>query len=469
MFEMGLGKTMTTLKALEEIKNNYFLINKILIVAPKQVALNTWEQEIKKFNINLNVSQLTNKKTKEREKAMNINADVYLFNYELLNWVKEWIIKNKKEKEFDCLVIDESSKIKDPKTQRFKSLRYIIKNIKKKILLTGTPAPNSYIDLWSQSYILDSGERLGKYKGAYLANYFIPEKRRGSVIFSYILKPYGAGEIQNKIKDMCIVGGRNEYEEIYKNGRPELVKVNYKVIADNRTINLYNNLKRDYIIKYQDNEIIAETPAVLVNKLRQVCGGAIYQNENHVPLFIHNLKVEALIKIVENEKDKNLLIYYNFIFERDLILDAFRNYNIKEYSEEIVEDWNDRKIKILLAQPLKMSHGVNLQYGGNIIVWYSLTYSLEVYMQANARLYRQGQQKDVICYHLLLNNTIDEEVAKILEKKESQQNMLLENLSTYWKKEEELTIQDKSKIDQITKEINKPDKIIDEVIKNIST
>lgn len=467
MFDMGLGKTATTLKALEEVKNNYFIINKILIVAPKQVALNTWEQEAKKFGINLRFSQLAGKNAKEREKAMRETADVYLFNFELLPWVKEYIEKNKKGADFDCLVIDEASKIKDAKTQRFKSLRHLIKNIKKKILLTGTPAPNGYIDLWPQAYVLDSGKRLESFKGRYLSAYFIPDKRRGSVVFSYRLRPHGAGEIQDKIRDLCVVGGKNEYEEIYKKGRPKLIKNNYIVEADTATLNLYKTLKNNYVVSHQHKEIIAETPAVLVNKLRQICGGAIYENENHNALFIHRHKATALVDIIEKEKNNNILIYYNFIFERDIILEALKNYNVKEYSEEVVEEWNNKKIRILLAQPLKMSHGVNLQYGGAVVVWYSLTYSLETYMQANARLYRQGQERDVVCYHLLIKDTIDEEVVKILRNKEEQQRTLLESLTTYWQKENKLTTTEKEEIDKITEKIETADTVLKDIMNNI--
>lgn len=470
MFDMGLGKTATTLHALEEIKNNYFLINKILIIAPKAVALKTWEQEVEKFKINLKLSQLTNKKEKERIEELNKNADLYVVNFELVPWLVDYLKTRKKGVMFDCLVIDESSKIKDAKTQRFRALRHLIKGVKKKILLTGTPAPNNYIDLWTQSYILDSGERLEKFKGDFLKKYFIPDKRSRNIIFSYKLRPHGAGQIQNQIKDFCVVGGKKEYEEIYKQGRPKLLKFYNKIQGTKNTLENYKTLKRDYVLNVENERVICDSAAVLVNKLRQITGGGIYLDvENSKKFFyIHEEKIKELKRIINEHENENILIYYNFIFERDLILESLKDLNVKEYTEEEVDNWNNGKIKILVAQPLKMSHGVNLQYGGRVVVWYSLTYSLETYLQANARLYRQGQTADVLCYHIILKDTIDEDVADILKDKEERQNKLLESLASYWEQEQQLTTKQMQEIDTLTRKTQETDSVLDLVIKNLS-
>ena len=331
------------------------------------------------------------------------------------NYFKQW--------KWDVCVIDELSSFKSSKAKRFRALKKVRPYFKRIIGLTGTPAPNSLIDLWPQIYLLDGGSRLGKTITGYRERYFIPGKRNQNVVYNWELREGAKESIHNKIKDICISMSADDYLDV-PNEIINIININ----LPKKVKNEYKKLEKELVLELDNEDIAASNAAVLTNKLLQMSNGAIYSEDNTV-IEIHDEKLKALTEIIDTANGKPILVFYNFKHDYDRILSYLNLKKIKVKrlrDQEDIKEWNKGKIPVLLIHPASSGHGLNLQYGGNIIVWFGLTWSLELYQQANARLHRQGQKEHVIIHHLVSKNTVDEDVMKALEGKEVNQNILLE-------------------------------------------
>lgn len=416
--EMGLGKTVCALTAINQLMFDSFEISKVLVIAPKRVAEDTWSRETEKWDHlkQLKISKVLGTQ-KQRLEALNAKADIYVINRENVKWLVDlygpkW--------PFDTVVIDELSSFKSNKSQRFKALRKVTPLMQRVIGLTGTPIPNGYLDLWPQMYLLDRGERLGKTLGGYRERYFTPGRRNAYTIFNWDLKPGADEAIQKKISDICISMRTEDYLEL-----PERINNNVYIKMNTKAQNLYDQLEKELILQIDGDEITALTAAALTQKLLQMANGAVYNTEEDVT-HIHDGKIEALEEILEFNQEP-VLVFYNFKHDYHRLMDKFKDLKPRtlETSEDI-KDWNEGKIRLLLAHPASVGHGLNIQAGGHIIVWFGLTWSLELYQQANARLDRQGQTKNVIVHHLITEGTVDEDVLKALERKDLGQEELME-------------------------------------------
>ncbi|KZL93950.1 SNF2-related protein [Clostridium magnum] len=415
LMDMGLGKTVCTLTAIEELIYNYFDIVKALVIAPLRVAEDTWTVEAEKWNHlkNLKISKILGTE-KERRAALNIKADIYVINRENVVWLVKECGKNWP---FDMVVVDELSSFKSPKSQRFKALRKI--RAKRIVGLTGTPSPNGLMDLWSEIYLLDQGERLGKTLTSYRDQYFVPDKRNQNIIFSYKPKEEAEDVIYKKLSDICISMKAEDYLEL-----PERIDNIISVKLQKDVEEKYKKFEKELLLPLKDSDIVANNAAVLTNKLLQFANGAIY-DENDEVVEIHNEKLKALEEIIEAASGKPVLIFYAYKHDRDRLKKYFKNAKELKTSEDI-KKWNNGEIEIMLVHPASAGHGLNLQAGGNIIIWFGLTWSLELYQQANARVYRQGQKQNVIIHHLVAKGTIDENVMRALENKSVGQEVLLQ-------------------------------------------
>lgn len=414
--DLGMGKTVSTLMAIKELMFNYFEVSKVLIIAPLRVAENTWDSEIDKWDSlkDLKTSKVLGD-SKRRREALSEKADIYIINRENVKWLVENIKWN-----FDMVVIDELSSFKSHKSSRFKALKKVRKNIKRIVGLTGTPAPNNLLDIWSQIYLLDLGERLGRTITGYRNNYFREDKRNGVMVFSWKVTDQGEKAIYEKIKDICISMKSIDYLEL-----PKRIDNKIEVRLNKEDKKKYLELEKSFLLNIDDDDIVANTAGTLSNKLLQIANGAVY-DENGQVIEIHKEKLKALKEIIEISNGKPILVFYNYKHD----LERIRKYlgeekvTVLKDSEEIVR-WNKGEIEILLTHPASAGHGLNLQSGGNIIVWFGLTWSLELYQQANGRLYRQGQKENVVINHIITKGTIDEEVMRALENKKLGQDELI--------------------------------------------
>lgn len=418
--DMGMGKTVSTLTAID---NLIFLgeVNKVLVIAPLRVAEDTWSTEVDKWDHlkHLRISKILGTK-KQREEALNKDADIYVTNRENVDWLvnecfDSWI--------WDMVVIDELSSFKSSKAIRFRALKKVRPYFKRIVGLTGTPAPNSLIDLWPQIYLLDGGQRLGKTITGFKDRYFNPGRRNGYVVYNWELKEGSEAAIQNKISDICISMKADDYLDL-----PERIDNKVEISLSKKSMGIYKKLEKDLIIELDEEDITAANAAVLTNKLLQMANGAIYSESKEV-VNIHDEKLEKLEEIIDTSNGKSVLVFYNFKHDYNRISEMLTKkkttYQTLNTSEDI-KNWNDGKIQVALLHPASAGHGLNLQYGGNIIVWFGLTWSLELYQQANARLHRQGQKETVIIHHLISKGTVDEDVMNVLANKEINQDMLLE-------------------------------------------
>ncbi len=417
--DMGMGKTVCALTAIVELLHNCFEVAKVLIIAPKRVAEDTWSREINKWDHTKHLKIVKVLGTaKQRINALESSADIYVINRENTEWLVNFY---KKDWPFDMVVIDELSSFKSSKARRFRALRKVRPFIKRIVGLTGTPAPNGLIDLWSQLYLLDQGERLGKTVTGYRERYFEPGKRdpRRGIVFEWKPKPMAEEAIYGKISDICISMQAKDYLEL-----PERINNVIPVSLPATARKKYEQLERDLLLPFAESDVVADTAAVLSNKLLQMANGAVY-DENGGVKYIHNAKLEALEDVIEAANGKPVLVYYAYRHDRDRIKAKFPNARSLDTEKDII-DWNDGKIDLLITHPASAGHGLNLQAGGHIIVWFGLVWSLELYQQANARLDRQGQQHSVIVHHLVAEGTIDEDVMKAIEGKAVGQEALLE-------------------------------------------
>jgi SNF2 family DNA or RNA helicase len=416
--DCGLGKTVITLTAIVELLYDYFDVVKVLVIAPLRVAESTWDEEAYKWDHlrHLKISKVLGAE-KERIKAINTKADIYIINRENVAWL---VNLYKSNWTFDMVVIDELSSFKSHKAKRFKALRKVRPFIKRIVGLTGTPAPNGLIDLWPQIYLLDGGERLGKTITGFREKYFLPDKRNREIIFSYKPKDGAKEAIYEKLSDICVSMKAKDYLDL-----PERIDNFITVYLDDRAKGQYEQLERDLLLPLKDADVVANTAAILTNKLLQLSNGAVY-DENKDVKEIHGAKLNALEDVIEAANGKPVLVFYYYKHDLMRIKEHLKNIRCRELkSPKDIEDWNKGNIKVLLAHPASAGHGLNLQAGGNIIVWFGLTFSLELYSQANARLYRQGQKETVIIHHLIAKGTIDEDVMKVLKNKEATQEALL--------------------------------------------
>ena len=416
--DMGMGKTSVTLTAVEELLHDYFEIRKVLVIAPLKPAQDTWPAELEKWDHLRDLTySLVLGSQDARIRALAAEADIYIINRENVVWLAEYY---KKKWPFDTVVIDELSSFKSSKAQRFRALKKVRPYIRRIIGLTGTPAPNGLLDLWPQMFLLDGGEALGKTLTGYRDQYFVPDKRNAQVVFSWKLKPGADKEIYSKISKTCISLDSNEYLDL-----PERRFIRHEFDLSDAATAVYRQLERDTLLPFADGDIDGATAAVLRTKLLQLAGGAAYDDEGNVKI-LNDCKLQILDGLIEEANGQPVLIFYNYRHELDRILERYPEaVSIKE--PDAVRRWNAGKIPVLLAHPASAGHGLNLQEGGHIIIWYGPTDNLEYYQQANKRLHRPGQKQPVLIHHILAKNTLDAPVLdSTLLPKEEQQNALLE-------------------------------------------
>lgn len=415
--DMGMGKTVSSLTAVELLRDDYLDIGKVLVIAPKRVAEDTWPSEIKKWSHlqDLTVSKILGTPA-ERRRAIQADADVYIVSRDNVAWLVDEVKGNW---DFDTLIIDELSSFKNHASKRFKKMKTVTPYFKRVIGLTGTPAPNSYLDLWAQVYLLDRGKRLGKNITTFRRTYFDAISR--GMYTEYKLKPGAKEAIDDAISDICISMSAKDHLDLKD---PMLMDV--KVALDGKEKKLYKTMERDAVLELGDDTIAALSAAVVSNKLLQLANGAIYDEDGKTHV-VHGRKLDALEELREEAQGENILVFYSFKSDYERIKERFPD-AVKLDGAETIRDWNAGKIKMLLAHPASAGHGLNLQDGGSIIIWYGLTWSLELYQQANARLHRQGQKNTVRIYRLLTEGTVDGRVAEALEGKGIRQEELLEKL-----------------------------------------
>lgn len=420
LLDMGLGKSICTLMAINQLINNRFEVTKVLLIAPKKVAESTWVQEAAKWDEtkNLKIVKVLGS-AKQRIDALHTKADVYVINRENVTWLCEYYVHNIRQWPFDMLVVDESSSFKNPRAKRFKALRKFRGLFDRVVILTGTPAPNTLMDLWSQIYLLDGGERLGRTITEYRDRYFVPDKTNGHIVYSYRLKPSAQADIYKRLQSVCMSLKAEDYLSL-----PERIDNVIRVEMTEAERELYRTMERQHVLSLPDSELFALTAAAVANKLLQMANGYVYDEEKHY-VKIHEQKLEMLKELADMNTGKPMLVFYNFRHDLVAIQKAFPKARELKTDAD-VEDWNQGRIDMLLAHPASAGYGLNLQAGGHIIVWYGLTWSLEQYQQANARLYRQGQSEAVIIHHLVTAGTMDEQVMRAIARKEAGQNELLD-------------------------------------------
>lgn len=413
--DCGLGKTITTLTAINELMYDSFEISKVLIIAPLRVAQSTWKDEIEKWDhLNLLRYSIVVGDEKERLKALKQNSDIYIINRENVDWL---VTKSGIDFNFDMLVIDELSSFKSHTSKRFKSLLKIRPYFERVVGLTGTPSSNGLMDLWAEFRVLDLGERLGSYITHYRNEYFLPDKRNGAVIFSYKPQPNAEERIYRRLADMTISMKSTEYLKM-----PELILNELEINLDEEDQMKYKKFKKEMVMTIQEKEIDAINAASLSNKLIQLANGSIYDEDKKF-YEVHNKKLDKLEEIIESANGKPVLVAYWFKADKERIEKRFKVREIKTADD--IKQWNMGMINLALIHPASAGHGLNLQSGGFTLVWFSLTWSLELYQQTNARLYRQGQKDTVVIHHLITKNTIDEDIMKSLKRKDKTQEALM--------------------------------------------
>lgn len=416
--EMGLGKTVITLSAVKRLLDD-FAITKVLVIAPLRVAATVWAEEAQKWDHldGLRISKVLGDQ-KTRLAALAADADIYVVNRENVSWLvnhqatlKDW--------PFDMLVIDELSSFKSPKAERFRALRRVLPAVRRIVGLTGTPSPNGLIDLWSQIYLLDNGERLGKFVSYYRDVYFTPGQRNGAIIYNWDPKPGADRVIYDKLSDICMSMKAEDYLSL-----PDRRDITYPVKLSEGALKAYETMERDLVLPMVGEVLTAQNAAVLTGKLLQLANGAIY-NESGDYYQIHEAKLDALEDLIEAANGEPVLVYYSFRHDAERIQQRIPQAR-RLITPQDVNDWNAGRIPVLIAHPASAGHGLNLQAGGHIIIWFGLTWSLELYQQANARLHRQGQSQPVTVYHVITADTVDKNVLKVITSKAVKQDALID-------------------------------------------
>lgn len=430
--DMGLGKTVITLDAINTLRYDRWAVQRVLIIAPKKVAEGTWAKEAQKWEHlrHLRVSVVMGSQQK-RLRALATPADVYVINRDNVAWLVDYF---KNAWPFDMVVLDESSSFKNSQSKRFKALKLVRSRINRLVELTGTPASNGLIDLWAQIYLLDGGARLGRTLGQYRERFFDPDKRSRTQIFSYTPKDGSMEYIQQAIGDICVSMKAEDYLSL-----PDQIFDDVPVVLNDKARKAYRQLERDLLLELDEGQITATSAGVLTGKLLQLCNGAVYDSEKR-PLTIHSCKVEAFMEVLEQLNGQHCLVFYNFQHDRDRLLEALAPLGLRVRVYQNAEDedaWNAGEIDVLLAHPASCAYGLNLQNGGHHIVWFGLTWSLEQYEQANKRLHRQGQRHPVIVHHLVVQGGMDEDVIESLRAKGDTQEALMDALKARIKKARE--------------------------------
>ena len=425
--EMGLGKTVSALTAIEFLIYQELEIEKVLVIAPKRVAESVWTKEIVKWE------HLTHLKTsrvigteRQRINALKDDADIYLLGRDNVAWLCGYYGT---KLPFDMWVVDESSSFKNHDSKRFKALKRRRTSAKRIVLLTGTPAPNGLLDLWAQIYLLDGGERLGKFITHYRKDYFNEGRKNGNIVYNYNIQDTGEERIYDRIGDICL----SMKAEDYLKDLPGKVINDVQITFTKKLEKTYKDFEKEKVLEYLesqeegvDDAITAANAAALMNKLLQFANGAVYDEEK-VYHNVHNLKIWALEEIVEQAQGKPVLVAWTYRHDRDRIMKHFRKLKpVQMKTDQDIDDWNAGKIKLMLMHPASGGHGLNLQYGGNTAVWFGQTWSLELYQQFNARLARQGQKQVTVIHRLVVEGTVDIDVVAALERKDGEQENLMQ-------------------------------------------
>lgn len=432
LLDMGLGKTIITLTAIHDLMFDSFEVQKVLIIAPLRVARDTWPAEIEKWehlkHLTYSVAVGT---VEERISALKQKADIYIINRENIQWLVE---ESGIPFDYQMIVIDELSSFKNHQTKRFKALMKVRPRAKRIVGLTGTPSSNGLMDLYAEFRLLDMGERLGRFIGQFRNTYFQPDKRNGMIVYSYKPLPYAEDAIYEKISDITISMRATDHLNM-----PELIMSEYCVEMSAEEKEKYMELKKELILELPDSEVTAANAASLSNKLSQMANGAIYDDEKNI-ISIHDRKLDALEDIIESANGKPILVAFWFKHDRTRITKRLSKLGIAYQeikSSTSIERWNKGALTVGLIHPASSGHGLNLQSGGNCLVWFGLTWSLELYQQTNARLWRQGQQsKTVVIQHIVTKGTVDERIMKALQDKDETQTALMEAVKAEIAREE---------------------------------
>ena len=430
--DMGLGKTVITLTAINELLYNRFAVGKVLIIAPKKVAEATWSTEAAKWEHlkHLRFSLILGSE-QQRIRAVCASADVYVINRENVVWLVDYLRNNWW---FDMVVIDESSSFKNHRAKRFKSLTWIQPHVSRLVELTGTPAPNSLADLWAQLYLLDEGARLGRNITAFRDSFF-HANTHGGHFTTYEETEGAAQEIQQRISDICISMKSEDYLQL-----PELVYDLVPVQLDAKAKKAYDEMEREMLLQIDEEVIDAGSAAALSNKLLQLCNGAVYTGDADKWVQLHDCKLEAFMELIERLNGQPALVFYNFKHDRERLLSvlakAKKRVRILQKPED-ADAWNRRELDVLLAHPASCAYGLNLQQGGNHVIWFGLNWSLELFLQANKRLHRQGQTSTVFVHELAVQDSRDTDVIAALQDKDATQDALIESLKVRIKKVKE--------------------------------
>lgn len=418
LLEMGLGKSVITLTAIYELMLNRFEIQKTLVIAPLRVARDTWSAEIDKWEHlkGLTYSVVIGTEA-ERLSALKRPAHLYIINRENVDWL---ITKSGIPFDYDMVVIDELSSFKSYAAKRFKSLLKVRPRVKRMVGLTGTPSGNGLMDLWAEFRVIDMGQRLGRYITHFRNNFFVPDKRNQQMIFSYKPKPGAENSIYKLISDITISMKSADFLKM-----PECVINEVPVVLSEKEWSVYHDLREDMVVDLKDKEIDAVNAAALSGKLLQMANGAVYNEEKEV-IHIHDRKLDALEDLIEGANGKPVLVAYWFNHDLQRIKKRFSVREIKTSRD--IKDWNNGEIPVAVIHPAGAGHGLNIQFGGSTIIWFGLTWSLELYQQTNARLWRQGQNNTVVIHHIIAKDTIDEDVMAALSKKGKIQSALIDSV-----------------------------------------
>ena len=418
--EMGLGKTAITLTAAADLLDR-FEVYRVLVIAPLRVAEDTWSREADKWDhlSGLRISKILGD-AKARRAGLAAAADVYVINRENVVWLCEELAKQKRRWPFDMVIIDELSSFKSPQAKRFKALRKVRPFMDRIIGLTGTPSANGLMDLWAEMYLLDRGERLGPTITGYRSEYFRAGWSNGAIVYKWEPRKGAQEAITKAISDITVAMRSEDYLQL-----PARIDSTISVQLNAAELKKYKTMERDALIELEGEEITALNAAAVMGKLQQMANGFIY-TEDHESVKLHSAKLEALDEIIE-QADGPVLVYYSFKADKEALLEHYKQARQLEGPEDIAA-WNEGRVPLLIAHPASVAYGLNLQEGGHVVAWYGLTWSLELYSQANARLHRQGQTRPVLVYHITAAGTVDEQVLQRIEQKDTSQRALLEIL-----------------------------------------
>lgn len=423
--DLGLGKTICSLVAIKELLYDRFEVNKVLIIAPLRVARDTWPAEVKKWDevSDLRLSLMVGDPS-TRKAAYYADADVYVINRENVKWLVDWLEEHHRPWPFDMVVIDELSSFKNHKSQRYKALHRVRPYTKRMVGLTGTPASNGLMDLWAEVGIVDGGKRLGRFIGKYRESYFQPGDMNPytGIVYNYTLLPGAEEKIYGRISDITISMKAKDYLDL-----PEAITTSHVVEMDENERKVYDSLRKDLVTTIGEEDVTASNAAVLSGKLLQLANGALYSDDGQV-LAIHERKLDMLCDLVEQANGQSVLVAYWYKHDHDRIMkrlqkEGYHPRDLKRSKD--ITDWNHGAIQVGLISPASAGHGLNLQNGGHILIWFSMIWSLEMYQQTNGRLNRQGQQHVVTIHHIICKDTVDEDVVKALEHKDVTQEKLI--------------------------------------------